>query len=211
NLVHSRSLVAAGLVAALVAFPAAASAQHGSVSGRVTDQANGQAIVGARAAVVGTSLMTQTNADGRYTLAAVKAGSVNLRVSAIGYGAATRTVTVPADGAVTEDIALTLQPYSLDEIVVTASGEQAKRELGHAVSAIAAADLVPNAPITDINQLLQSRVAGVSVFESPLTGAEARVRIRGANSLSLSNEPIYYIDGIRMESATGSSSIGIGG
>ena len=212
KLANSRSLFAgAGLLAALVGLPVVASAQHGTIGGRVTDQANGQPIVGARAAVVGTSLVTQTNVEGRYVLAGVRPGTATVRVSAIGYGAAARPVTVAAGAVVAEDFALSLQPYSLDEIVVTASGEQAKRELGHSVTSISAADLVQTAPITDINQLLQSRVAGVSVFESALTGAEARVRIRGANSLSLSNEPIYYIDGIRMESATGSSSIGIGG
>jgi len=212
NLTFVRSLCTGTvLAAATLAVPAALSAQHGSVGGRVTDQAGGQPIVGARAAVVGTSLVTQTNADGRYLLPGVKAGTATLRISAIGYAAAMRSVTVAAGEVASEDVALTLQPYSLDEIVVTAAGEQAKREVGHAVTAISADSLVQRAPITNINQLLQSRAAGVSVFESPLTGAEARVRIRGANSLSLSNEPIYYIDGIRMESSTGSSSIGIGG
>jgi TonB-linked SusC/RagA family outer membrane protein len=198
-------------VLALTAAAPAARAQQGSIGGRVTDQNTTQPIVGARVAVVGTAIVTQTNAEGRYVLASVKPGQATVKVSAIGYGAATKALTVTAGGIAAEDFTLSLQPFSLDEIVVTAAGEQAKRELGHQVSSITADSLVATAPITDINQLLQSRAPGVSVFESPLTGAEARVRIRGANSLSLSNEPIYYIDGIRMESATGSSSIGIGG
>jgi TonB-linked SusC/RagA family outer membrane protein len=204
-------LAGAGLLAAVVGLPAVASAQQGTIGGRVTDQNTGQPIVGARVAVVGTALVTQTNADGRYVLPSVKAGQATVRVSAIGYGSANRTVTVTAGGVAAEDVALTLQAFSLDAFVVTASGEQAKRELGHQVASIAADSLVATAPITNISQLLQSRAPGVSVFESPLTGAEARVRIRGANSLSLSNEPIYYIDGIRMQASTGSSSIGIGG
>src|SRR6266436_4480786 len=108
----------AALVAAALALPAIASAQQGTISGTVTDQTSSQPIVGARVGVVGTTFVTQTNAEGRYTLARIPAGMATLRVSAIGYAAATPSVTV-ADGAtVTHDVGLKLQPYSLDEIVV---------------------------------------------------------------------------------------------
>jgi len=70
---------------------------------------------------------------------------------------------------------------------------------------------VATRPITNMNDLLVAKVAGVQVLPSPLTGGGSRVRIRGTTSLSLSNEPVYILDGIRMESAVGSSSIGIGG
>ena len=79
-----------------LALPAGASAQQGTVSGVVTDQASGQPIVGARVGVVGTTLVTQTNAEGRYTLGRIPAGQVTLRVSAIGYAAGTPSVTVAA-------------------------------------------------------------------------------------------------------------------
>jgi len=199
-----------GLLAAL-ALPAAASAQQGTVAGRVTDQASGQPLVGARVGVVGTSLTTQTNAEGRYSLSRIPAGVVTLRVSAIGYGAAQPSVTVTAGEIVAQDVALKLQPFSLDEVVVTATGEQAKREVANAVSTVDAPTVVQNGPIANMNDLLGARVPGVEVLPSPLTGGGARVRIRGTNSLSLDNEPIYYIDGIRMTADVNSSSIGIGG
>lgn len=200
-----------GLLAVLVGLPTPVSAQQGTVGGLVTDQASAQPLVGARVTVVGTALITQTNAAGRYVLANVRPGQVTLRVSAIGYGAVTRTVTVPAGGIVAQDVALALQAFSLDEVVVTATGEQEKRSQGNQIASIRADNLAQTAPVNDVNDLLTSRTPGVSVFESPLTGAEARVRIRGASSISLSNEPIYYVDGIRMQGSTGSSSIGIGG
>ncbi|MGH6693603.1 MAG: TonB-dependent receptor plug domain-containing protein, partial [Gammaproteobacteria bacterium] len=201
-----------GLVVALALPGASAAAQGGIIAGQVTDQATGQPIVGARAQIVGTALITLSNAEGRYTLVNVRPGQVTLRVGAVGYGAVTKAVTVAGGGQIAnEDIALVVQPYTLDEVVVTATGEQAKKEMGHQVSTLDIADLAQRAPANDLNDLLASRTPGVSVFESPLTGAEARVRIRGASSLSLSNEPVYYIDGVRIESATGSSSIGIGG
>ncbi len=156
-------------------------------------------------------LTTQTNAEGHYSLGRIPVGTVTLRVSAIGYGAATPSVTITAGEIVAQDVALKLQPFSLDEVVVTATGEQAKREVANAVSTVDAPTVVQNGPVANMNDLLGARVPGVEVLPSPLTGGGARVRIRGTNSLSLSNEPIYYIDGIRMTSDNNSSSIGIGG
>jgi TonB-linked SusC/RagA family outer membrane protein len=205
-----RSSLFAVVFSALL-IPAAVRAQTGTVGGTVTDQVTNQPVVAARVAVVGTALYAHTNAQGRYVLPNVRVGQVTLKVSGIGYGATTRVVTITAGGIAAEDFALTLQPYSLDEVVVTATGEQEKRTQSNQIASIRADSLAMQAPVNDLNDLLTSRAPGVSVFESPLTGAEARVRIRGANSISLSNEPIYYIDGIRMQSSIGSSSIGIGG
>ncbi len=204
-------LVTAALFVAAVALPTSARAQQGTISGRVTDQTSGQPIVGARLGIVGTSLVTLTNAEGRYTLGRIPAGQVMLRVSAIGYGAVTSSVTVTAGEIVAQDLTLKLQPFSLDEVVVTATGEQAKREVANAVTTVQAESLVSIGPIANMNDLLVARTPGVEVLPGAITGAGARVRIRGTNSLSLNNEPIYYIDGIRMTSDINSSSIGIGG
>jgi TonB-linked SusC/RagA family outer membrane protein len=65
--------------------------------------------------------------------------------------------------------------------------------------------------VQSVGDLLSARTPGVQVLGGNMTGAGSRVRIRGANSISLSNEPIYVIDGIRMESSTNSTSIGVGG
>jgi TonB-linked SusC/RagA family outer membrane protein len=200
-----------GLLGVALLLAPGARAQQGTVAGRVTDQASGQPLVGARVSAVGTVLVTQTNADGRYVLTRVKAGEATMRVSAIGYGATTRAVTVTAGEIVVQDVALTLQPFSLDEVVVTATGEQPKREVANAVSTVTADSLVSNGPIANMNDLLGSRTPGVEVLPGAITGAGARVRIRGTNSLSLNNEPIYYIDGVRMTADVNSSSIGIGG
>src|SRR6267143_2889494 len=199
------------LVAVALALPAGASAQQGTVSGTVTDQASGQPIVGARVGVVGTTLVTQTNAEGRYTLGRIPAGPVALRVSAIGYAAATPGVTVAPGEIVAQDVGLKLQPFSLDEVVVTATGDAPKRTVTNAVATVRADSVTATGPIANMNDLLGARVPGVEVLPSAITGGGARVRIRGTNSISLSNEPIYYIDGIRMESSVNSSSIGIGG
>src|SRR3989454_781762 len=186
-------------------------AQQGTVAGRVTDQASGQPLVGARVTIVGTSLVASSRAEGRYQIANVPAGQVTVRATLIGYAAASRTTTVVAGKTATADLMLVLSPYSLDEVVVTATGEQAKKQIGNVINTIRADTLVMTRPIDNMNDLINAKAPGVEVLAGNLTGAGARVRIRGTNSLSLNNEPLYIIDGIRMTSANNSSSIGIGG
>ncbi len=199
------------LVLALLLGSTGIAAAQGIVSGRVTDQANGNALVGARVVVVGTSLTASTNAEGRYRMTGVPAGTVQMRASQIGYASGTKSVTVADQGAATVDFGLVLTPYSLDEVVVTATGDQAKRELGNAVSTVDASLLVANGPVSNMNDLLVGKAPGVQVLPGSTTGTGGRVRIRGNSSLSLSNNPIYVIDGVRMVSDVGSQAIGIGG
>jgi len=202
-----RALLALGLLCGS-AVPLLA---QGIVTGRLTDQANGSPLNGARVVILGTSLTASTNADGRYRVTGVPAGAVQVRASLIGYASGTKTVTVSDQSAATADFTLVLTPYSLDEVVVTATGDQAKREVGNAVSTVDVSELVRTSSITNMNDLLVAKAPGVQVLPGNLTGSGARVRIRGASSLSLTNEPIYVLDGVRIASAVNSSSIGIGG
>ena len=212
NIAALRSLMRRTLLGlGLVAGSAGALAAQGTISGRITDQANGSPLVGARVVLTGTSLTAMSNADGRYRISGIPAGAASMRVSQIGYASSTRTVTV-ADGAqLTEDFTLALTPYSLDEVVVTATGDQSKREVGNAVSTVDVTNLVQTAPIANMNDLLVSRAPGVVVLPGNITGGGGRVRVRGNSSLSLSNNPIYILDGIRVVSDVGSASIGTGG
>src|SRR2546422_6101335 len=125
------ALVLGGLVGGVSAV---ARAQQGTVAGRVTDQANGQPLVGARVTVMGTSLIAQTNVEGRYTLSRVPGGQVTVRASAVGFGAASRVVTVKPGETGVVDLALGLSPYSLDAVIVNPAGEQAKKEVGNAIA-----------------------------------------------------------------------------
>lgn len=196
---------------ALLLVSAGTLAAQGTVTGLVTDKGNGQPLVGARVVVVGTSLIASTNAEGRYRLANVPGGTQQVRASQIGYAAATVSAAVTAGASVSVDFALVLTPYSLSEVVVTATGEQAKREVGNAVSTVEVTDLVKTNPIANMADLLVAKAPGVQVLPGNITGGGARVRIRGNSSLSLSNNPIYVVDGVRVVSDVNSSSIGIGG
>jgi TonB-dependent SusC/RagA subfamily outer membrane receptor len=135
-----------------------------------------------------------------------------VRALRIGYSPLVQTVTIGQDETGALDFALTAAPVQLDEIVTTATGQQRKLEVANAVSTIDVASVAAEQPITQMADLISGRAAGVQVLKSAgTTGSGTRIRIRGSNSISLSNEPLYYIDGIRMESSSSSSTLDIGG
>lgn len=198
--------------ALLFGFAASAAAQSGSITGRVTDMGSSQAIQAARLQLAQTGQVVNVRPDGRYTFAGVAPGSYDIRVIAVGYAAQRKTVTVAAGETATVDFALEVVPFTLEEIITTATGEQRRLELGHTVASIRADSLTALEPISSLSQLLQARSAGVTVLPSSGTvGTGTRIRIRGANSLSLSNEPIIVVDGIKVNTNPASSSLGTGG
>ncbi len=189
-----------------------AQAQQGTIAGTVTDRVAGTPLPGARITLVGTNRSTTSNQEGRYTLSGVKAGAYTVQASLIGYGAASNTATVTEGGIETLDFGLKAVAVSLDALVVTATGEERGRVMGNVVTNINAAQRVQDAPVTNFGDLLTGQTANVQVLPSAGTvGAGTRIRIRGLNSVSLSNEPIYYVDGVRMESTSNSLSVGTGG
>ncbi len=201
-----------GLALALSGWPAPLQAQAGRIGGQVSDRATGAPLEGARVMVVGSQLIETTSREGRYLFRSLAPDGYQVRVLHIGYQSQTRVVTVAANQTAAADFTLTSMPVTLDEIVVTATGEQRKLEVANSVSTIDAARVVEEAPIAEFGNLISGRAAGVQVLKSGgTTGTGTRIRIRGSNSISLSNEPLYYIDGVRMESGSTSSTLDIGG
>ena len=192
-------LVAAATAAFLVAASPAA-AQQGVVTGTVTNQAN-QPQVGVQVRVVGTELGAFTDEEGQYRITGVPAGEQTIRASRIGMAASTQTVTVAAGETVTVNLVVREAAIDLDAIVVTGTaGLREARAQGAQVARINAAELTEVAPITSISELMQARTAGVSITQSSGTsGTAQRIRIRGGGSINLSNEPLIFIDGIRMD------------
>lgn len=181
-------------------------AQTGTVTGTVQDN-GGQALAGAQIAVEGTSIGVLSNESGRFLLNNVPAGDHDITVVLLGYATATQSVTVRDGETVVRDFVLGLVALSMDEIVVTATGEQRRREIGNAVTKLETAMLTEVAPVTSFQELLQGRASGVSVIPSDGTvGTGARIRIRGISSATLSPDPLVYVDGIRVNS--GSPSLG---
>ena len=200
----------AAVLALAMATPAAAQ-QTGSVSGTVTAADGGAPLAGVTVGVVGTNLSAVTTPQGRYAIRGIPARTVTLRALRLGFAEQTRQVAVTVGGQATADFTLRESAVALAPIVSTATGEQRRLEVGNAVAQVNADQVVETRPISNMADLLTARVAGVQVLPGNSTGTGARVRIRGTSSLSLLNDPIYVIDGVRMQSSTGSSSIGVGG
>jgi TonB-linked SusC/RagA family outer membrane protein len=189
-----------------------AAAQAGKLAGTVTDSATNGPLDGAKIQVVGTSLLEVTNQEGKYVVRSIAPGTYQVRALRIGYKPVVKSVTIGPDETAALDFAMTAAPVQLDEIVTTATGAQRKLEVANAVSTIDASSIAAEQPITQMGDLISGRAAGVQVLKSGgTTGTGMRIRIRGANSISLSNEPLYYIDGIRLESSASSSTLDIGG
>jgi TonB-linked SusC/RagA family outer membrane protein len=199
------------VAALLVGSVAPAAAQQGTITGTVIDQAGG-AVSRARVLLGATNHGAVTNQQGKYVIAGVAAGTYELRVAIIGYAGETQNVTVEAGQSVTADFRLKPVALSLDAVLVTASGEQRARENASDIARIRAAEVTETQPITNMSDLLSGRAAGINVLPSTgLVGGGSRIRIRGANSVSLSNDPLVVVDGVRMESSAGSYSLYVGG
>lgn len=211
----SKSCLTLGVVLAALAVSAPATLQAqdqtGVVRGRVT-ATNGQPIQAAQAQVMGTVRGAQSDANGVFIISAVPAGEHRVRVIRLGYEAVTLPVTVAAGDTATIEVRMSPTAVQLSQVIVSATGQEVRaREQGTAVSAISV-DTVQLAAVPNFSNLLQGRAAGVSIIQSGgTTGSGATVRIRGSNSLSLSNEPLLVIDGIRINSEPTSSTIGVGG
>jgi iron complex outermembrane recepter protein len=115
---ETRKSILYGVV--LLALPALLAAQGGTVTGKVTDVQSGDPLPSARVFVVGGLTVAVTRADGTYRLT-VPAGSVVIRVSAIGFSTGRATVQVAAGGTATQDFTLTRAAVALEEIAVTGS------------------------------------------------------------------------------------------
>lgn len=204
-------MAAIAAVAALGSRPATAQEGTATLTGRVTVvAATPRPVDNVTVFIVGTSRITRTGADGRYTLTGIPPGTIHVRAQRLGLSAGDQTLDLPA-GITSLNFTLSEVPTELGAEVITASGHQLKAELGNDIPSVIVSDVLEASPIASINDVLQSRVAGVQVLQGTMVGAGARVRLRGTTSASLSNDPVYYIDGIRIESATNSTSIGQGG
>jgi TonB-dependent starch-binding outer membrane protein SusC len=192
------------LAAALLALtagvePAVAQAQTGTITGVVTDLA-GQPVSGAQVMLVGTQRGTLTNARGGFLFTGVPVGERQVRVQSLGYRTETQTVQVPADGTATVEFRLAVSAIALDEVVVTGQAiGAARREIGTSIAAIDA-NALETAPIRSVSNLLQARAPGVHVLPGGgKSGQGTRLVLRGAASVSQNNEPLIYVDGVRMD------------
>ncbi|MGI4820011.1 MAG: SusC/RagA family TonB-linked outer membrane protein [Janthinobacterium lividum] len=180
-------------------------AQSRTLSGRVIDQKTGEGLPGVTVLVKGTTTGVSTNVDGTYSLSVPAAGGT-LVFSSINYTSQERAI-----GSESQ-VNITLAPdlKQLDEVVVTGYGQQQeRREITGAVATINSTQY-KDQPIIGVDQALQGRAAGVQVLQNSGTpGSGIAVRVRGAASISASNEPLYVVDGLPINTGN-TSQLGTG-
>jgi TonB-linked SusC/RagA family outer membrane protein len=206
-----RLLAAAVLSLALVAGRPEAQTPSGSVTGRVMLRGSSQPIAEARVIVVGTAIVVYANPRGEFRLSGVPAGIVQVTAYKVGYQAVSDTVRVRAGEIATMDLTMNISRVQLTDVVVTGTaGNQERRAQPAVVTSLDMSSLSQQSPAQNFSQLLQSRVPSVSVNSSSGTvGTARRINIRGASSINLSNQPLIFIDGIRL--VEGQPGLGVGG
>ncbi|HEU4564658.1 MAG TPA: SusC/RagA family TonB-linked outer membrane protein [Gemmatimonadaceae bacterium] len=183
-----------------VAAQGALAQATGTIRGRVTDAATQRPISDVQIAVTGANVGAASGADGAYTITNVPAGARTVQFRRIGYAPVARPVTITAGAETRLDVTLAEAAFSLDQVVVTGTAQATtKRTLGNAVTQINAEQLTKQSSLANVTDLLQSKSPGVTLVPgSGTAGTAADIRIRGTSSLSGSNRPIFFIDGVRV-------------
>lgn len=173
------------------------------VTGRVT-AGDGSGIGGAIVRIPSLDLSTLTNDAGTFRLTVpedqVAVRTETLVATRIGFQETEVTFEL-GPGTIRVDVRMSDQAIALSEIVVTGTaGNLERRAQSAVVASIDAASLTRGAAVRDVTQLLQARIPGLSMTQSSgTTGSAPRINIRGASSISLSNQPLVFIDGVRVE------------
>ena len=168
-----------------------------NLTGVVKDE-RGEPITGATVEVKGTKQKTITDIDGRFSIS-VPHNASTLVVSYLGYSP--KEVTV--GGRASVDVSLEPASAELNEVVVTALGiKREKKALGYAMQEVKTDGLAENKSVSIAN-MLQGKVAGVQIAQSGTgMGGSTRIVMRGLNSLSGNNQPLWIVDGIPINDGT---------
>jgi len=171
-------------------------AQERQIRGRVTDE-NGAPLQGVNVTVSGSKVGTQTDKDGNFTITVSGSGNVSLNFSSVGF----KTSTISTDGKSSVKMQLEKTATQQEEVIVSIGYTTArKRDLLASSASIGAKDL-KDIPINSAAEALNGRLAGVTATTSEgAPDATVRVRVRGGMSITGSNDPLYVIDGVQVES-----------
>ena len=173
---------------------AIAFAQSINVTGVVTDGLTKEPLTGVSVVVKGTTTGTFTDIEGRYSISAAK--NAALVFSFLGF----ESKEVPVTGEII-NISLESQDFQIDEVVVVGAVMK-KSDLTGAVSGVSG-KVLQERPVTNINQALQGRVAGVLINSAAKPGDDSSIKIRGINTIDGKTDPIYVVDGLVMDNYGG--------
>jgi TonB-linked SusC/RagA family outer membrane protein len=174
------------------------------VTGIVKD-GSGQTVPGATVVLKGTAKYTSSDLDGKFSIGAPKDFPFTLQVNITGYEQQEIDIYELSD----EPSEIVLKTANvLDEVVVIGYGTQKKGDITGSVSSVP--QLALKQPISSFDRALQGAAAGVQVTQvSGQPGAAVSIRIRGGNSITGGNEPLYVIDGFPVYNSNGDASAGV--
>ncbi len=195
-------------IATFVAISPLYALAQGLITGHIKDARSGESLIGASVIVKSENGQgVVTDVDGNFSLQTKKEAPLTLRVEYVGYR--------PLDVDVydfEEPVEITLIDNSsrLDEVVVVGYGTQKRLELTSSISTVNK-DLL-NQSVGSVENALQGAVAGLNIaVSSGQPGATSNIRIRGGNSITGGNEPLYVIDGLIVYNDVASTSTGASG
>jgi len=167
----------------------------GQISGTVTTAA-GQPLQGVTVSIANPRRSAVTDAQGRYTLQAVPAGTHTVTAARLGRASQSRSVTVAAGQTASATFQLAEAAVGLEAVVAVGYGQQRQRDVTGAVSSLRGQDITQVVAANPVDAI-KGRIAGVDVtVNSPEPGAAARIRIRGLRSITATNDPLYVVDGV---------------
>ena len=179
------------LTTMMLCFALGVQAQNVTVSGSVTSSDDGTELIGVNVFVKGTTSGTITDANGSYSLQ-VTGQDAMLVFSYVGY----ETQEVVVGNRTTIDIVLQVDVATLDEVVVVGYGTMMKSDVTGSLASVSSENFDLQ-PLTRLDEALKGRAAGVEVTQtSGAPGEGYKIRIRGANSISGNNDPLYVVDGL---------------
>lgn len=183
----------------LMSSPLHAQGTTGTIAGRVVDSASAQGVANVNIVLTGFQRGTLSREDGSFTLGGVPQGNYIVRASRIGYRPQTQNVTVTGGGTASVQFVMTRQAAVLSELVVTGYGTQRREAISGSVATVSA-DQANVGVVTNANQMIAARVAGVQMTaNNGEPGAGIQVQIRGGTSISASNDPLYVVDGVPLQ------------
>jgi len=175
---------------------------QGSIVGTVTDAADGEPLPGVNIIVQGLNIGAATGPDGNYRVEGVPAGSHTVEARFIGYQTASQQISLIDGEEVAVDFALSEETFGLDEVVVTGmAGEARRREIGTAMTQVDTDDL-DIVPVDNIETLLRGVDTGIqSLAVTGQVGGGGTIRLRGVTSVSQGNEPLIFVEGVRLSTS----------
>ncbi|MFQ5650079.1 MAG: TonB-dependent receptor domain-containing protein [bacterium] len=172
----------------------------GAISGKIVDDKTGRPLAGIRVSIKGTSRIVKTGRDGSYLFADLSPGEYILQVMKEGYRPLESSVSVKANEV---DFALREDILRGEEIVVTGIASTTSKAVAEvAVSRIPASGYTSQSNYRTTSQLIRGKLAGVQVKRaSGNVGAGFRFTMRSGGGLNGDEQPVIYVDGVRVDNA----------